>query len=512
MPHDLARRPPAYLRQLMALRPTTPRQLDRFVTLALGLRVPRASVSQLGDAPFDYLADAYFMRGGDPVVWANRGGGKTLLGAAATLLDLIFKPGIEVRILAGSRQQADRMYEHLRRLLDRPIFRGGKHLLATAPTQSRVVLLNGSRAEVLAGSPRSVRGTRVQVVRCDEVEEMDREVWSAAQLTTMSQTCGGAVVPGRIEALSTHHRVGGLMGELTRVRQGRDNIERARGKAEATAAWESQRRVYRWNALDVIGPCPEAIPCAGCPLWRDCRGRAKEATGYFDAEELIRQRLRVSDRVWESEMLCLRPSTTDQVYPGFVRDRHVRAIPRDVLAGQVAVAGMDLGIRGQTVVLFGCAPSMSEQAPLHLVGMYAATDRTVQANLEAADALAKENGWPRIDELKLLAVDPAARQRSGQTGKSDAQVLRRDGRPVALPQAPLASGIEAVRRRLDHGRLTIDPGCTALIDALEAYRFDPARPESQTPLKDGPDHACDALRYLVLALDSGGRGVTTGSY
>ena len=43
----------------------------------------------------------------------GRGAGKTRLGAIATLLDLLHKPGINIRILAGSLEQSLRMWEHL---------------------------------------------------------------------------------------------------------------------------------------------------------------------------------------------------------------------------------------------------------------------------------------------------------------------------------------------------------------------------------------------------------------
>jgi hypothetical protein len=36
---------------------------------------------------------------------------------------------------------------------------------------------------------------------------------------------------------------------------------------------------------------------------------------------------------------------------------------------------------------------------------------------------------------------------------------------------------------------------------METYHYDEGRPDSETPLKDGADHAVDALRYLVLNLD-----------
>ena len=491
----IERRPKSRLRRLQALRPTTPDQLHRFVETCFGLRVPRRVNGDLG-GPFDYLADGYFDRPGDAVVWANRGGGKTMLGAAATLLDLLFKAGIEVRILGGSLQQAERMYAHLRTLLDQPVLRKGSGVLATVPTQRRIMLQNGSKVELLSCSQRSVRGTRVQVLRCDEVEEMDSEVWSAAQMVTRSAVCGGRVVPGRIEALSTMHRPTGLMAELTRA----DN-----------------RRLYRWNAMDVVAQCPPTISCEGCKLWDDCGGRAKQASGYFPVQDLINQRDRVSDRVWDAEMLCKRPTTLEAVYPTFdpevfVEDAEPWLAQPCGAGGGVWFGGMDPGLRCPTVIMWAWATRCGSDAILHIAGEYSATDQTVEANLAAADQVAAKHRLPSCAALDVLSVDPAGHQRSGQTGKSDVQVLRRAGCTVRTPKAPLRLGIEAVLRRMDHGLLRIHPRCAGLIEALQSYRYDARRPQREEPIKDGPDHACDALRYLVLAFDRGGGGLKIRGY
>jgi len=486
-----ARRPGSRLRHLQALRPTNPTQLHRFVQACFGMRVPLTDGSKVA-GPFDYLRDAYFDRPGDAVVWANRGGGKTMMGAAATLLDLLFKPGIEVRILGGSLQQAERMYEHMRALLDRPVLRKGGGVLATEPTQRRIMLQNGSRVELLACSQRSVRGTRVQVLRCDEVEEMDREVWSAAQMVTRSAVCGGVVVPGRIEALSTMHRPVGLMADLTR---------------------SATRRLYRWNALDVVARCPAELACDGCALWKDCGGRAKQASGFVPVQDLIRQRSRVSDRVWDAEMMCRRPSTLQGVYPSFSQETHVRADEpwRGCDRGQWW-GGMDFGLRCPTALLWAWSKGTGPDHVLHIAAEYIEKDRTVQTNLNASGELAKQLGLPRADQLDHLVVDPAGHQRSGQTGESDIRVLRRSGCSVVAPRAALRVGLEAVRRRFDHGLIRIHPRCTGLIQSLEAYRYDPQRPQREEPLKEGPDHACDALRYLVLAFDRAGGGLKTRNY
>src|SRR5438552_4677425 len=74
---------------------------------------PPAPVCPHHNTPFDYLKRVYFEPAKDVVVWAPRGGGKTRMGAAATLLDLLHKPGVQVRILGGSLEQSRRMWEHL---------------------------------------------------------------------------------------------------------------------------------------------------------------------------------------------------------------------------------------------------------------------------------------------------------------------------------------------------------------------------------------------------------------
>ena len=70
-------------------------------------------------------------------------------------------------------------------------------------------------------------------------------------------------------------------------------------------------------------------------------------------------------------------------------------------------------------------------------------------------------------------------------------------------------GIEAVRRRLKRAdgsvHLRIHARCVTLIDSLMKYHYPPDRPDISQPVKDGPDHACDALRYLIVNLDHASR-------
>ncbi|MBI1335856.1 MAG: hypothetical protein GC164_02710 [Phycisphaera sp.] len=241
---------PTLIERLDAVRPRCPAQLASFVERVLGLRVPDRPVIEGNRSPMDYLSHAFFERG-DCVVWASRGGGKTMLGAVATLLDMLFKPGIQVRVLGGSLEQSSRMHRYLLGLVSLKVVRP---FLFDEPTQRRVTLFNGSSVEVLAQSERAVRGLRVHKLRCDEVELFDRAVWRAAQLVTRSGLCGNVFVRGSIETLSTMHQPFGLMSELTSPGRG--------------------VTVFRWCAIDVAERCPSERDCQACNLWKDCGGRA----------------------------------------------------------------------------------------------------------------------------------------------------------------------------------------------------------------------------------------------
>lgn len=511
----------ALRRAVRHVMPRTPNQLHGFVRFALGYTIPRRPIVEGHDAPFDYLAHAFFepppasgTGSGDApadsgaaialprdcVVWSNRGGGKTLLGAIATLLDMLFKPGVQVRILAGSFDQAARMYRYLAEMLTSDVF---ADLIDGKLTGRNVQLTNGSRVEVLAQSQTAVRGQHVHKLRCDEVELFDDDVWQAAQLVTRSGWCGDVFVHGAVEAFSTMHQPFGLMHSLV----------------QDTA--QSGRRVFRWGAIDVLARCEPERACESCPLLSDCGGRAKHARGFLAIDDALRQRARVSDNTWQAEMLCKRPSRSNLVYPEFDLATHVAAwqhavdvlndsgangpgvnASRGYVAGRSAVAsapatlvaGLDLGFRAPTVLLWAVANG----DVLHVVDELVVNDTIAEQIIEQAAA----RPWPRP---RWIGADPAGHARNDQTARSTLSLWRQAGWPVRTTRSTIAEGIEAVRRRLraadGHARLRIDPRCTHLIESLCTYHYPTDRPHDTTPVKDGPDHACDALRYLIINLD-----------
>lgn len=486
--------------------------LHRWIRETLDVDLPRQAVIQDAAsssphaAPFDYLRWVFFDAAApsphdgvaDAVVWANRGGGKTFLGALATVLDLVFRPGIEVRILAGSLEQAQRMHAHLRRFFAAPDLAG---YVDGRITDRRIRLKNHAAVELLAQSQTAVRGTRVQRLRCDEVELFDPDVWDAAQLTTRSKQCGDFWVAGSVECLSTMHLPHGLMHRLV------------------ADAREGRRRLFKWGVVDVLAQCGDERSCGAddpasprerrCPLWNECGGRAKTrpgnalgaAVGHMDIRDVIRMKARVSQPVWESEMLCLRPRRDDSVLPEFIAGTHVVDSVPGVDAPDPSrrlrwIGGMDFGFRSPTIVLWA---ALDEEDRLWVVDELERTRRTVAEN--AAEIAAR--GRP---DLLWIGVDPAGAAHNDQTGRSSVEVLRRAGFSVRLARLPVAVGLELVRARLRPAegaagpRLFIHARCARLIESLERYHY-PKDPERAEPVKDGHDHAVDALRYMIQNLD-----------
>lgn len=507
--------------------PTTPEALASLLRDALGLHIPRSPMITSHASPFDYIAHAFLCDFApqppaplDCVVWANRGGGKTFLGALATALDLLFKPGIEVRILAGSLEQARRMHAHLKRLLDPGRNSPLAHAANARITDRRITLPNGSEAEILAQSHTSVRGARPQILRCDEADLFKRDVWEAAQLTPRSAPCGRAAVRGRIECFSTMQNPHGLMHQL---------VEECRA---------GNRRLFRWGLLDVLERCgpahgcrapetPDAPPAESapkrpgdCALWDDCRGRAKRTPppgGHITVMDALAHKRRVCTATWVAEMLCRRPRRTDAVYPEFDSAHHVGEwTTADGLLFSPAeepvrlaafLGGMDFGIRDPTAILWAVLDDVGRLTILdeHIEAgrlMNDHTARLLAGNAEKNTA----RGLPPWPVPQWIGIDPAGRQINHHTGESSAGLMRRAGLAVKTSPLTIGAGVSLVRARLRPAdgappRLRIHRRCEGLIRAMECLHYPPDKTDKLVPVKDGHDHVCDALRYLVQTVD-----------
>ena len=82
-------------------------------------------------------------------------------------------------------------------------------------------------------------------------------------------------------------------------------------------------------------------------------------------------------------------------------------------------------------------------------------------------------------------------------------------------QMRVQEGIQLIRARFKPAtggpRLFVCRRCVRLVEALERHHY-PDSPESLSPVKDGTDHAVDALRYLVANLDKPSSEARLSSY
>lgn len=273
--------------KLRRMPPQSKRDLKNYVKAFLGVNVPAKRICQGHHSPLDYLWHSFSADAGpqagqmprtdrpnaDAIVWANRAGGKTELAAIATLLDCVLKTNCQVRILGGSGEQAGRMYEYLIGFVQN----GFERFLAGPVLKTKCRFTNGSSVEVLTQSAKSVRGQHIQKLRCDEVELFDEEVFAAAKFTTQSK----AGITAAMEMISTMHQPYGLMHEAV------------------VSAHELSTPIFKWCVWEVIEACVERT-CSQCPLWPDCRGKAKAAHGYLKIDDCITQMRRASRAGWEA--------------------------------------------------------------------------------------------------------------------------------------------------------------------------------------------------------------------
>lgn len=459
-------------------RPRNRDELARYVEAFCGLKIPSQRLCPNHDSPLDYLA-ASFLGGLDEsvpcrdlVVWANRGGGKTQLGAIASLLECIFLTNCQVRILGGSQEQSRRMYEYIQRDAQG---RFSDHVAGKVRSES-CQFKTDSGVQILTQSQSNVRGHHVQRLRCDEVELFDPEVWQAAQFIVQSK--GG--IPGRLEVLSTMHLPFGLMSQI---------VEKANS---------NRMRVFRWCLWEVIEKCRDR-ECSQCPLWEDCRGRAKKADGYYRIDDAIGQKLRSSRHAWQAEMLCQRPYRNDAVFDEFDAAIHVRPIAYN--ANLPTYRAIDFGFSNPLACLLIQVKRPS--TPDGLAHVFVLDEHQKNRLPLARHAAEIKARWPW--PIEATYCDPAGRQRNDITGTSAVSELAGLGIPTQSRPSRILEGIELIRNFLAPAsgtpHLTLSPQCVNLIRAFESLHYgrESQGRLSELPEKDGVnDHVIDALRYFFV--------------
>jgi hypothetical protein len=459
--------------------PTTRAELRAFVRRYFGLSVPNVRTCPGHQTPMDYLVASVFDQR-DLLVWANRGGGKTFLAAVATVLDGIMRAPIDIRILGGSYDQSDRLADYIRELVALQ-----PRLAEGASRRDLVTLVGGSTIAMLPQSQRAVRGQHVQRIRCDEVDLFDPEVWQAVQFATRSRGDSR----GSIEVLSTLHRTGGLMDDLvTRTRKG-----------------ETGYGLVQWCLWEVIERCGPERSCEGCALAEDCitagersglpvpsgQGIARLGEGFFHIDDAISIKARSSRSAWQAEMLCDPTVNEHAVFGEFDPAKHVRVI--EAQPGLAVFRAVDFGYRDPFVCLW---VQFGPNREVHVLDEYLCEQKPITHH--AGEILRRQWG-----PVKGTYVDPAGNQRESTSGTACTELLASMGIPCISCGSMINEGIELIRAALAPAmgapKLIIHPRCERLIASFKTYHYaPPGQGDPDRPVKDGPDHAIDALRYFFI--------------
>ena len=461
---------PASSASALPVAPTNRQELALWAKEVLNLTIPDRAVCPHHQSPLDYLEASFFSREdsgpADLLVWANRGGGKTLLAAAASLLDALYHSPIALRILGGSFDQSDRLADYLRDFLAGPLH----ELVEGRLTRTRIRLSTPADIRMLSQSQRAVRGQHVQKIRCDEVDLFDPEVWRALQFITRSSEKSR----GGIEIFSTLHCAGGLMEQL---------VEQARqGKAY---------RLFQWCLWEVIERCPPERSCSDCPLAADCHGCARDGRGFFRIDDAIAIAQRSSRSSWEAEMLCKGARRDWLVFPEFDAAMHVTNLPYE--PSWPMYRAIDFGFSAPLVCLW---VQVGPAGQVHVIGEYSHRRRNI-AN-HAQEILRLDPG-----KVEMTFVDPAGQAQEATSGKACTEILAAHGIPTASRASLIVEGLELIRWTLAPGvggpYLKISARCPQLIKAFGTYHYPPpGKGDSDVAVKDGPDHFIDALRYFFV--------------
>jgi phage terminase large subunit-like protein len=159
------------------------------------------------------------------------------------------------------------------------------------------------------------------------------------------------------------------------------------------------------------------------------------------------------------------------------------------------IQGIDPGLRNRAAVLF---TFLTSDDTMYVYDELYEQGKTVA---EVAEQIHKLNTMYQVLPIYTV-IDPAARNKNHQTGRSD-QMEYADHAILTIPgQNAVEAGINRVRERLQRKKLFIFNNCTNLIKEFKRYRWReaPRTGEDGKPLPmKVDDHALDCLRYIVMS-------------
>jgi hypothetical protein len=325
--------------------PQTDDELHAWLIDELGIDVPRVSVCEDHQAPFDFLADLFFERTEAALLMANRGGSKTFLVAVLHWLNSRFKPGCESATFGATEAQSLRAYAHLKSWIYDE--NGNPRPEVSGSLMRETMFKNGSKIEVLAGTPEAVNGPHPQKAHADEIELMREDTWRESRNMTVSKRIKVGIDDATGEpifmtlkpqdiATSTRKGPNGRMQKLI------DEIEEA-----ISQGFKPPRKLYAWCIKETaaqVTNCRSAPENADLPddqlcecntiksgeyddgtprlLVHICDGDFYRSRGWQPYGDVVKQFTENDPDTFSVQQLCSKPEMKHHYLPNYNEQTH----------------------------------------------------------------------------------------------------------------------------------------------------------------------------------------------
>src|SRR5439155_1088735 len=123
------------------------------------------------------------------------------------------------------------------------------------------------------------------------------------------------------------------------------------------------------------------------------------------------------------------------------------------------------------------------------IAMKGATVKEVCREMEMRDlrwGVERDDGVILPLRPNWTVMDPAARNKWTQTGRSDQQEFADNGVPTIPGQNAVSPGINRVKERLDAGALEITANCRELIREFRRYRWQKDEGRTENDAREAP--------------------------
>jgi phage terminase large subunit-like protein len=184
------------------------------------------------------------------------------------------------------------------------------------------------------------------------------------------------------------------------------------------------------------------------------------------------------------------------IYPDFDRERHVIPALHELPENVNVIVSIDPGIR------HACAVGWYYLTPDDKMVMFQEgyfKDMTIQ---QVCEEIHRTNAHYNCEPIYYV-IDPAARNRNSQTGRSDQSEFADHGIVTIPGQNSVTAGINRVKERFQNDRFYVTEECTNFLKEIRTYRWrkPPRHGEDEgkpVPVK-AHDHLMDATRLAVMS-------------